>query len=116
MVGDHLGGCLEPLGDGARQDIQDEGFRLVPLGSERHEGGIALPSEQCEQGKGDGAGTDDVQRHHRAGEPRRDVCVREQDLADEARGHEDHDERSDPTDGPAYIEEDQRSKRSEDAP
>ena len=34
VVGDHLGCRLEPLSDGARQDVQEEGFRLLLLGLE----------------------------------------------------------------------------------
>ena len=116
MVGDRLGGGLQSLGDRARQDVQEERFGLLLLGSECRERGVALVGEGGEEGEGHRGGTDDVQRQHRAREPHREIRVREQHLAGDAREQEDHDERDEPTDSLTHLEEDERSERSEDAP
>ena len=73
-------------------------------------------ANEARSDEGDSAGTDDVQRQHRARERDREVCVREEDLARDARGQEDEDEDFEPVDGASHLEEDERSERSKDAP
>ena len=107
---------LQSLGDRARQDVQEEGFRLLLLGSECRERRVALVGEGSEECEGDGGSADDVQRQHRAGEPNREIRVREQHLARETREQEDDEERNEPADSLTHLEEDEGSERSQDAP
>ena len=116
VVGDHLGGGLQSLGDRARQDVQEEGFRLLLLGPECRQRRVALVGERSEDREGDGGRTDDVQRQHRARERNRDICVREEHLAGDAGEHEDHDEGTEPDDSLTDFEEDESAERSHDAP
>ena len=61
---------LEPLGDRPRQDVQQQGLGTVLLDLQRRERLLALANELREEPEHDGTGNDDVERDHRAGEPR----------------------------------------------
>ena len=116
MVRDRLAGDLESLRDRPRQDVHEEQFGLLLLDSECRQRGIALIRERREEREGDGAGTDDVQRQHRGGEPAREVRVGEEDLARDAREQEDQDEETETADGASHLEEDEGSEGSQDPP
>ena len=116
VVDDRLGVGLQSLGDRLRQDVQEEGFRPLLLGSECRQRRVALVGEGREDGEGDRGGTDHVQRQHRAREPDRQIRVREQRLAGQAGEQEDHHERDEPADSLTHLEEDERAERSQEAP
>ena len=116
VVGDHLGGGLQSLGDRARQDVQEERLRPLLLGSECRQRHVALVGERREECEGDRGGTDDVQRQHRARERHREIRFRDEHLTREAGQQEDHDEGSEPADRLTHLEEDECAERSKDAP
>ena len=69
LVGDRLGLGLQPVGDRARQDVEQQVLGLLLLLAERRQGIAALAGEQGQQREHDGAADDDVQGEHRAREP-----------------------------------------------
>ena len=69
LVRDRLGLGLQPVGDRAREDVEQEVLGLRLLQPERCEGSAALACEHREQREHDGAADRDVQRQHRAREP-----------------------------------------------
>jgi hypothetical protein len=116
VVGDRLVGGLQAGSDRAGQDVHEEGLGLLLFDPEPHEGLVALVGEGGQEHEGDGSHPDDVQRQHRAREPQREVRIREEHLAEDPREKEHEQERDEPTDGLAHLEEDEGSQGSQDAP
>ena len=116
LVRDRRAVRLELLGDGSRQDVEEQVLGLVLLGAEGREGLGALLREDREQGEHDRPSEHDVEGQHRRGEPRWHVGKPAGGLSDEARREEDGEEGCEPADAGTDAAEDEGTERREDAP
>ena len=69
LVGDLVRARLQPFGDRAREDVEEQGLRALVLGRERGEGIRALLREERQEREHDRPADRDVQGEHQAGEP-----------------------------------------------
>ena len=117
LISDRLRLRLQLLGDGPRQDVEEQVLGLGLLGPKRVDGVSALLREQRQQGEDDRAADHHVHREHRAREPawrrRRDAAKH---LSSDPRAEEDDDVRGVPLCRCSDVAEHERPKRCEDAP
>ena len=117
LIRDRLGLGLQPVGDRARQDVEQKVLGLCLLDPERCERIAALAGEHREQREHDGAADRDVQGQHRAREPDGQRRPERADhLARESRTEEHDDERDVPAGRRPDAAEHERPERGENSP
>ena len=116
LVGDGLGFRLELLGDGPRQDVEEQVLGAILLDPQCGQGVLSLLREDGEEGEHDRPSDHDVEREHRGPEPDRQRVAAAHHLAGDARPEEDHHEGDEPADAAPSITEDERAQRREDPP